>query len=543
LTQVDTADMARYALAAIPGAAVNEALRKALAAAPSDRIKVGLMNSLGRRRDAQAASAIAALISSSNPEVVVAAAAALASISTPPAVDALASARKTGSGQTRELISQAYVVSADQLAARGDKTRAIAVYKEMIAPSDLSTVRARAFKGLAAIDPNSAVSALVAEMKTSEAERQANAIRVLNSIEGPQVTKALANEFPRLTPVAQVHLLTALASRGDASARPVVSAALKSPEPAVRAGALAALGKLGDESSVKILAEAAAAAKEPELSAARRALYTLRGANIDSAIAGAIGSSAGKIKSELIIATGERAISGAAGPLTEAARDADPEVRREALRALRNVGGAAQTQPLLDLLLKSTTASDRRDATQTLAAVVRRAQPAPITPILSAYRATPAKEARLSLLEVMGQASSADALPALREAIKDSDPEIARGAILALTAWEDAAPLPDLLSVAKGTSEAQNLQVLGLRGVLRLITLPSKRSTSENSLLLRDAMRLANQLAEKRTVLSLLATFPSKESLEIARAAITDQAVTNEAKVAFDQVTEALKAK
>ena len=75
------------------------------------------------------------------------------------------------------------------------------------------------------------------------------------------------------------------------------------------------------------------------------------------------------------------------------------------------------------------------------------------------------------------------------------------------------------------------------------MTLPSKRSVSENGLLLSDAMRLSSQTPEKRTVLSLLPSFPSKESLEVARAAVTDQAVTNEAKVALDQVTEALKLK
>jgi hypothetical protein len=85
--------------------------------------------------------------------------------------------------------------------------------------------------------------------------------------------------------------------------------------------------------------------------------------------------------------------------------------------------------------------------------------------------------------------------------------------------------------------------VLALRGVLRLITLPSKRSVSESGLLLRDTMGLAGQTAEKRAVLSLLASFPSKESLEVAQAATTDQAVANEAKVAFAQVTEALKLK
>jgi HEAT repeat protein len=314
---------------------------------------------------------------------------------------------------------------------------------------------------------------------------------------------------------------------------------------------------------VKVLAEGAATGKEPELSAARRSLYSLPGANIDSAIIASIGSATGKVKSELILASGERAISGAARALTEAARDANPEIRREALRALRNVGGAAQTEALLDLVLKSGTASERRDATQTLAVVARRAQPAPIAPVLSAYRTTPAKQARLSLLEVMGQTSSAEALPVLREAVKDADPEIARGAILALTAWDDPTPLPDLLSLAKGAARSvpgepapagggfgrgvppptNNLQILALRGVLRLITLPSKRSAAENGLLLSETMRLSSQPAEKRTVLSLLPSFPSKESLEVARAAVTDQAITNEAKIAVDQVTEALKLK
>ena len=155
LTQVDTAEMARYALAAIPGAAVDEALRKGLAAAPSDRIKVGIINSLGRRRDSKSVPAIAALISSRNPEVTAAAAAALASISDRAALDALAAARKSASGQTRELVSQAYVVGADHVAERGDKIRAVAIYKELIAPEELSPIRARALKGLAAADPKS----------------------------------------------------------------------------------------------------------------------------------------------------------------------------------------------------------------------------------------------------------------------------------------------------------------------------------------------------------------------------------------------------
>jgi HEAT repeat protein len=564
--QIDTAEMARYALAAIPGSEVDEALRKGLAAAPSDRIRIGIINSLGRRKDTKAVSALTALIGSNNTEVIAAAAAALASIADRPAVDALAAARRKATGPTRGIVSEAYLVSGDRLAERGEKAQAAAVYKEMIAAQDSNTIRARALRGFAATDVKSAVPALIAETGTKDPERQVTAIRLLNGIQGGDATKALIAAFPNVSAVARVHLLTAVASRGDASARQMVSSAIESDDAAVRAAALAALGKLGDQSSVKLLAEAAAAGQGPESAAARQSLYTLRGSGIDPAIVTAIRSSSGKMKTELIIAAGERAAISAADALTRAAQESDPEVRREALRALRNVGGAGQTQSLLDVLLKASSTSERRDATQTLATVLKRAQPAPLGSIVSAYNTTQAREARLSLLEVMGQTSSAEVLPLLRSSLKDPDPEIARAAILALTAWDDATPLPDLLSVAKGTPRSagaepepvaagpgrglgrgalpptNNLQILALRGVLKLILLPSKRTPAENGQLLAEAMRLASQVPEKRTILSLLPTFPSKETLQIAQTA-TDAAIANEARVAVDQVTEALKIK
>ena len=361
----------------------------------------------------------------------------------------LGGARKSAAAPLRGLVSEAYLVCADHRAERGDKAAAMKVYQEMIAPAEPAPLRTRALKSFAAADPKAATPALIAELQSNSPERQVLAIRLMTGIPGADVSKALVGEYPKLTPVSQVHVLTALASRADPSGRPTVLAALKSSERAVRAAALAALGSLGDASNVKTLAEAAATAEEPEVSAARRSLYTLRGTAIDPAIIADMNSTTGKVKAELIMATGERAAVSASDALIKAAQEADPDVRREALRAIRNVGGAAQTPALLDMLLKSTSAIERRDATQTLAAVVRRAQPSPVAAVISAYKATPAPEAKVSLLEVMGQTSSPEVLPVLREALKDTEPQIVRSAILALTAWDNATPLPDLLNMAK----------------------------------------------------------------------------------------------
>jgi hypothetical protein len=82
-----------------------------------------------------------------------------------------------------------------------------------------------------------------------------------------------------------------------------------------------------------------------------------------------------------------------------------------------------------------------------------------------------------------------------------------------------------------------------LRGYLKLVTLPSPRPAPESARLLGEAMRLASQTAEKRNVLSLLATYPCKESLQLAEASLRDAAVANEAKVAVDQINDSMAVK
>ncbi|MCC6862922.1 MAG: HEAT repeat domain-containing protein [Bryobacterales bacterium] len=560
LERAETAEMARYALAAIPGEAAGEALRNSLSRAPSERIRLGMIASLGHRRDAGAVPALAALLSSSNRETAAAAAAALAGIADRRSLDALGSAVKSG-GPAREAIAEAYLACADRLAEGGDKAAAARAYRQMTGAAEPAMIRTRALTGVAAVEGRNAVPVLRSELASGDLERQAVALGLLQAMPGAEITRVLIAQFPKLPPPGQVRLLTALAERADPAAKPTVLAALKGGAPGVRAAALAALGKLGDESAVTVLAETAASGQGAEQAAARRSLYSLRGAGIDDAIIRAMGPATGKVKTELITAAGERGSTAAAGALADAAGATDPEIRRAALRALRTVGGAGQTQPLLDLLLKASSPQERRDATQTLAAVLRRSRPAPVGPVISAYQGATARPARVSLLEVLGQTSSDEALPLLRKGISDPDPEIARAAVLALSDWDHPGPLMDLLALARSAPRAEagsepapgqrrprggppptgNLQVLAVRGVLKLLVLRSERTPEESAKLLSEAMTLSTQNAEKQAVLSLLSYFPSKESLDVAEAAMRDPAVANEAKIAFDQVNEALK--
>jgi len=147
LTDEKLSDMARYALERIPGAAVDAALREALSKT-TGKVKVGIINSLGERRDAKSAAALSKLIGDSDELVACAAAAALGKIGGPEATEAMAKAKGTASGRLRMVVLDAYLKCADKLAAEGKKKDANAIYKELYEPDMPAVVRTAALRGM-----------------------------------------------------------------------------------------------------------------------------------------------------------------------------------------------------------------------------------------------------------------------------------------------------------------------------------------------------------------------------------------------------------
>jgi HEAT repeat protein len=122
--------MARYALERIPGTAVDEALRGALRKAKG-KPKVGIINSLGQRRDKRAVRALSRLISNSDKMVAIAAAAALGQIADSRATEALAEAKDKTSGKLQMVVLDSYLRCADQLVADGEKASAMSIYRAL----------------------------------------------------------------------------------------------------------------------------------------------------------------------------------------------------------------------------------------------------------------------------------------------------------------------------------------------------------------------------------------------------------------------------
>jgi hypothetical protein len=147
LVDEETSDMARYALERIPGDAVDLKLIENLNKAQGNA-RIGIVNTLGERRCAVAVPMIAKLVDNQDKLLACAAAAALGRIAGPQATKALAEAKDKTSGKLQMVVLDAYLKCADQLAAEGNKTEALAIYKELGKEGMPKPIRTAAVKGM-----------------------------------------------------------------------------------------------------------------------------------------------------------------------------------------------------------------------------------------------------------------------------------------------------------------------------------------------------------------------------------------------------------
>ncbi len=149
LTDKKLSHMARYALERMPCAEAVAALRAALSKTDG-LVKVGVINSLGVRRDAQSASALVALLADSDKEVAAAAAAALGAIGTADTAKALGTFQTKAPKELRLAAADAYLACAERLLAGGKRAQAMLIYKSLSKPQQPKHVRVAAMRGLLA---------------------------------------------------------------------------------------------------------------------------------------------------------------------------------------------------------------------------------------------------------------------------------------------------------------------------------------------------------------------------------------------------------
>lgn len=148
LLNKEDSHMSRFALERIPASESAQSLRDALPKASGD-LKIGIISSLGARRDSAAVPALGELLKDSDPSISRSAALALGAIGNAASVAALRSALLP-SGISPSAVIDALLGCAESLLAGNKQAEASAIYKTFAQESQPRLVRLAAMRGLLA---------------------------------------------------------------------------------------------------------------------------------------------------------------------------------------------------------------------------------------------------------------------------------------------------------------------------------------------------------------------------------------------------------
>ena len=527
--------MARFALARNEAPEASAALARALEQT-SGPLQAGIINSLGQRGYAPALPAIIQLLSSTDPLIAEVAAAALGDIGGTEAVKVLESARAKAPPGLKINIDAALLACADRFVAAGNKDAARTIYEEFSAPGQPKNLRSAGLRGLVQTDPDKALPLLIAAIKGSDADLCEAAIGLTRSASGPETTEALARLLPALPPQTQELLLNALGSRGDNAAAPAVLAAMDSQNEGVRLAACAAIGFLGDNSSVDPLVRLAANTSGALQQVARASLAQLSRGDVNGALVQHLGGTGTKVRIEAISALAARRASSAANDLLKVALDPDPAVRREVIRALGAVVDDQSLARLVALATELKTVEDLAALEESVAAAFQRipSREKQAEPLLVTFAVAPAN-AQPVLLHLLGLTATRQALEVTRAAVKDENAPVREAAIRSLAEWPDAAPADDLLGLVR-TADRPSYKVLALRGYVRMAGL-GKNSGA----MYARAMEVAERPEDKKLVLGCLGSADGAQAVDLVEPYLKNEQLRVEAAQALVQIVDRLR--
>ncbi|HOX39259.1 MAG TPA: DUF1080 domain-containing protein [Candidatus Brocadiia bacterium] len=535
--------MARYALEAIPGPESLAALREAVSKTDG-ATRIGIINSLGVRRDREAVGQLIELLRDQDPATADAAASSLGLIGGEDVPGALAVARRTDNVLLRHSATDALLKCGDIAFSEGRKDEAAAIYEKLYADWEPRTVRIAALRGILTCRGEDGMPLALEALKGNDPQLQSVVLERIRNLKGGKITAAMADAVPGAEPITQVMLLTALAERGDAAARPCAVACLQSKNAGVRAAAVRALAVLGDASVIPLLGKLAVTAAGDEADALKLTLASLRGKDVNKALVAACEGADADARALFCRALSARmAVEETPALLRLAAEDKEGSVRLAALDALVPLVQAGDAQTLAGILTAAKSKEEQRRAEKSLLISTRKIEAAGrsdavIALISNVKNPTPA--VICALLRVLADVADEKALAVVqRQMGKDSGDEIRDAAVRILADWPNEAPSDDLLKIAHNPGNPVQ-GVLALRGFSRMAALTAAKSPDKSDAMFAEALQLAAKPEDRKFIMAGMKDSASVTALRAADVLLKDEANRAEAELAIIAVAKPL---
>lgn len=359
------------------------------------------------------------------------------------------------------------------------------------------------------------VSLIVKLIGESDKEfRAAGLEKVRTSAKGTAATQTFAAQLTKLDASGQIALLNALADRGDTVARgPVLALQSASKDEAVRAAALATLGRLGSAADLPLLVKSLASDSKEERNAAKRSLIQLSGDAVSKTLAADSRSAAPMVKAALIEVLATRRASEELPAFILAATDDDSQVRSAAMSAIGQLGHPEHIAAALPGVLKAQRGFERDRAERDIALICSRIDDVEKrgTTIIEALNTVSATD-RDELLSLVGRVGGKTLVKYVADIATGADVARRHFGIDALGKWPDASTAETLLEIVnKATDPAERNQAF--QAFVKIGAVRDNRNDKERLRRMKEAMDLAQTNEDRTLVINRTRTAYDVESL------------------------------
>jgi HEAT repeat protein len=531
------AHMARYALEPMPDSAVDEALRAALGRLKGRRL-VGVICSIGVRRDGQALPLLAKLLQDADADVAQAAARAIGRLETVEAATALQNALADATAANHLALCEGLFRCAAGLNAQGHRVEAVAIYDRLRGLSGPQQVRGGALCAAILARQRDGLPLVAEHLRSPDYVLFAAAIRAAQQLRDPGTTSVLIDALGQLPDERQIPTILALGKRRDSAALPALMAKAKASAKPVRLAAIRSLAELGQAKALPALLESLGDTERDVAQAGQESLAALPGREVDAAVMAMFADANANRRLTALALIGRRRMTSATAALLKAAGESDPQIRSAALQRLGELGGPAELPALLEMLRGKQLQDFGAVETAISGVLSRLERPEPYVDKLTALLAQASPAQKGALLRILGSIGGASALKTVHAAIGDPNAEVQAVAIRVLVAWKTPDSAPGLLSVARSADNPSH-KILALRAYLSWAgraDLPADQRLA----MCRQAAQLAQRTEEQRQLLSALGNVDSPEALALITPYLSASATKNEAAMAAVSAAERL---
>lgn len=518
--------MARYALEGIPGGASEAALRYALKTVKGPLL-VGVISSVMARGERWAWPELTGLIRDPDPQVAKAAAMAAGRLAYPLPIKIMQDTVKRTKGPAPPAMVAGLFAAADTLRERRQWKGAIEIYDVLRAAELAPHQRVVAWRGTILSGGADAPRLLLETLRNADPSAFQAALRAADEMPDAKVTRALGEELGKLSAERQVPICKLLGRRGNPATVPVLLPLATAGEKPVRLAAIGAVGQLGQASAIAPLFGLLNDQDAEIADAALGALAGLPEAQVNERVLQNLATPNTTKKELLIRLVGERHLAEAMPVLLQSLGDADPAVRKAAIKSYGEFAGMNELPRVLELLNTTTDTQEIQIVEKVLNAICAEASDsdAVVTRLAAAMPMANAAT-KAVLLRALGVVGNGAALEVVRGMTGSADKDERLEAIRVLSSWKSADAAPLLLEIAK-TADHPTAKLVSLRGYIWM----AGRSTltrEQRSEICRTAGPLVDRTDLRRILLSVMATLPDASLFEVMLPILDDPSVRGE---------------